>query len=523
MISGTCATKLRESTAMRHLALIPILIPFAGAVLLLLVRGGHRLRAGMANAVMFCSFIASGALLRQVLSTGRPVVFELGGWGAPFGIVIVADLLSATMAVMCQLVMCSGMVYALGCKDRCVRDHAFYPSFLMLATGLTGTMLTGDLFNLFVFAELMVISAAALTASADDRNGVEAAYKYFYMSTLAAVFLLLACGCLYVSYGTLNMADLARRVADSPHAPLLAAAMVLLLAFFMLKSAVLPFHFWQPDFHAAAPTPVSAMLSSVVVKLGIYGIIRMTTLLFVAQAGLIRELVLVLGLTGIVFGGLGAVGTNHAKRMLAYSTLGQIGFILVAIGWGGPAALVAAVVYALNHSLVKSALLMLAGAVASRAPAKSASFDALSGIGRAIPFAGTLFLVGGIALAGIPPTNGFVSKLLVFRSGLDGPYVTSLVILATASLLTFLYTLRAFQVIWWETSQAEAAVKPSGDCLVAPALLILLCLVFGIWADPLVKLARMTSQSLSDPAAYVQSVLEARREGMAGLYVGGSP
>ncbi len=508
---------------MRHLALIPILIPFAGAVFLLLVRGGHRLRAGTANAVMVCSFIASGALLQRVLSTGRPVVFELGGWGAPFGIVIVADLLSATMAVMCQLVMCSGMVYALGCKDRCISYHAFYPAFLLLATGLTGTMLTGDVFNLFVFAELMVISAASLTASADDRNGVEAAYKYFYMSTLAAVFLLLACGCLYVSFGTLNMADLARRISESPPAPLLPAATVLLLGFFMLKSAVVPFHFWQPDFHAAAPTPVSAMLSSVVVKLGVYGIIRMTTLLFASQAGLIREIVLGLGLAGIVFGGLGAIGTGHAKRMLAYSTLGQIGFILVAIGWGSPAALAAAIVYALNHSLVKSALLMLAGSVASRAPAKSASFDALRGLGRAMPFAGALFLAGGIALAGIPPTNGFISKLLVFRSALDGPHVVSLGILAAASLLTFLYTLRAFQAIWWETRQAEGSAKPSGDSPVAPALLILLCLVFGIWADPLVKLARITSQSISRPATYVQSVFDSRRQGINGHYDGGSP
>ena len=186
----------------------------------------------------------------------------------------------------------------------------------------------------------------------------------------------------------------------------------------MIKSAVFPFHFWQPDFHTAAPTAVSAMLSSVVVKLGVYGFLRMTTLLFVAQAGPLRALLLVLGVVGVVFGGLSAIGTHNVKRMLAYSTLAQVGFILVAIGWGTPLALAAAVVFSFNHSLIKAAMLMLAGDVASHASVKSASFAIVTGVGRALPLAGVLFFVGSLALAGIPPTNGFVSKMMLFSSGL---------------------------------------------------------------------------------------------------------
>ena len=188
----------------------------------------------------------------------------------------------------------------------------------------------------------------------------------------------------------------------------------------MVKSAVFPFHFWQPDFHTAAPTAVSAMLSSVVVKLGVYGFLRMTTLLFLPQAATIRSLLLALGVVGVVFGGLSALGTHNAKRMLAYSTLAQVGFILVGIGWGTPLAIAAAIVFAFNHSLIKAGMLMLAGYVASRASVKSASFDVVTGVGRSIPAAGVLFFIGSLGLAGIPPTNGFISKMFLFRSGIDG-------------------------------------------------------------------------------------------------------
>ncbi|MDW8396235.1 MAG: proton-conducting transporter membrane subunit, partial [Anaerolineae bacterium] len=375
------------------------------------------------------------------------------------------------------------------------------------ATGLTGAMLTGDLFNLFVFAELLVFAGAALTAVSDDKFGTEAAYKYFYISLIASISLLLACGSLYISYGTLNLADLARRVAADPSPPLVLPAMALLIVFFMVKGAVMPFHFWQPDFHTAAPTPVHAVLSSVVVKLGIYGFLRMTTLLFPNQADLFRPLLIVAGAVGVWFGGLGAVGTYDAKRMLAYSTLGQLGFILVAIGWGTPLALLAAIVYAFNHSLLKAAMLMLAGSVASRAPVKTAAFTAITGLGKAVPLAGLLFLLGGMGLAGIPPMNGFIGKLLIFRSGAEVADYGALAALGLAGIVTLVYVIRAFQRIWWTPLPDGVKPKPYGDRLVAPAVLIALSLLFGVWAEPLLALSQDVVTWVSAPEAYVRAVL----------------
>jgi multicomponent Na+:H+ antiporter subunit D len=493
---------------MSHLVLLPIIVPLAGAVVALFLMRAPRWQGVWTLGVMGTAVTASTILLWTVFQTGEPVVFYGGGWEAPFGIALVGDLLGALLALMSQAVLLMGTIYALGATDKNVRYPGFYPLFLMLTTGLTGAFLTGDLFNLFVFAELLVISGTVLTAISDDKLGTEAAYKYFYISLLSAAFLLLANGVLYVSYGTLNMADLAERIAADPTAPLLTTGIALLMATFMIKSAVFPFHFWQPDFHTAAPTAVSAMLSSVVVKLGVYGFMRMTTLLFAEQAALIQTLLIILGVIGIFYGGFSAIGTHNVKRMLAYSTLAQIGFILVGVGWGTPLSLVAALVFTINHSLIKAAMLMLAGFVASRASVKSAAFAVVTGLGRQLPLAGILFFVGALALAGIPPTNGFISKLLLFNSGVEATQLAVLSLMAVGSLATLIYTMRAFQRIWWEP-QVDTAVtlKPSGDRLIAPGILIGLTLLLGLWAEPLLQLAETTTRWLGQPELYITAVL----------------
>jgi multicomponent Na+:H+ antiporter subunit D len=490
-----------------HLALLPVLMPLAGLPVALLLRRRPHLQAGWTLGTLLTALLASLFLLFEINRTGRPVVFQSGGWPAPVGITLVGDWLAAIFAVMTLLVMVTGAIYAIGSKDAVTRYPTFYPLFLALTTGLVGTMLTGDLFNMYVFAELLVISGTVLTAASDDRFGTEAAYKYFYISLLASFFMLLAIGSLYVSYGTLNIADLASRIAADGQKPLLWPAIAFLTATFMVKSAVFPFHFWQPDFHAAATTAVSAMLSSVVVKLGVYGFLRMTTLLFIEQAEVIRGILLVLGIVGVVFGGLSAIGTHNVKRMLAYSTLAQVGFILVAIGWGSSLALATAVVFAFNHSLVKAAMLMLAGYVASRAAVKSAAFDVVTGIGKAVPAAGVLFFIGSLSLAGIPPTNGFISKMMLFNSGTAADSFGPLLLIGVPSILTMVYTIRAFQRIWWLQPDEGATAKPAGDRLIAPFILITLVVALGVWAQPLVGTALKTSAWLSDPAAYIQAVL----------------
>lgn len=489
------------------LVVLPILIPLTGAAVAILLRKKHAWQAGWTLVTMISSMVCSFLLLGAVWQGGEPLVLQPGGWPAPFGISLVADLLSAVFVVMTQLVMVTGILYALGSKDQVVTYPTFYPLFLTLATGLTGAMLTGDLFNMYVFAELLVISGTILTAISDDKFGTEAAYKYFYISLLASFFMLLALGSLYAGYGSLNMASLAASIAAKEVSPLLWPAIAFLMATFMIKSAVFPFHFWQPDFHTAAPTPVSAMLSSVVVKLGVYGFLRMTTLLFVAQAPAIRAILIVLGIAGVILGGLSALGTHNVKRMLAYSTLAQVGFILIGVGWGTALSITAAIIFAFNHSVIKAAMLMLAGYVASRASIKSAAFDIVTGVGRPLPVAGFLFFLSSLALAGIPPTNGFVSKMLFFESGIRAAAYEALLLVGLASIFTLMYTVRAFQRIWWQKPAAGISTKADGDRLLAPAILVTLILILGIWPQPLVAAAQLTAAWLGDPVLYIQAVL----------------
>lgn len=486
------------------LLLPPLLLPLAGVPLTLALRKQPRLQAFLAVALMFTALGFSLALLYTVLASG-PLALQMGAWPAPFGITLTADLLGVFMLVMSHIVLAAGFLYAAGSTEKVTHFPTFYTLFFALATGLSGAFLTGDLFNLFVFAEIIVISGAALTANADDPFGVEAAYKYFYISTLAAAFFLLGVGSLYVAYGTLNLADLAARIATNPSAPLAMVGLAFLTATFFIKSAAVPFHFWQPDFHAAAPTAISAMLSSLVVKVGVYGFFRLTTLLF-PHVELLKTVLIVIGVVGVLYGGFGAAGTHNVKRMLAYSTLAQIGFMLIGIGWATPLSLAAALVFTFNHALVKAAMLMLAGAMASRAAVKSASFSVVVGVGKYHPFAGFLFLLGGMALAGIPPLNGFISKLMIFWSGVQSAQYLPLAIIGVASIVTLTYVIRAFMKIWFETNP-EAKPK-AGDSLLAPALLIGLSLLLGIWAEPLVSLTQAVTAWMSEPVTYITIILK---------------
>ena len=251
------------------------------------------------------------------------------------------------------------------------------------------------------------------------------------------------------------------------------------------------------------------MLSSIVVKVGVYGIIRLVTLLFIEEAPLLERWLSMLGIIGIVFGSLGALRTYNAKRMLAYSTFAQIGFILVGIGWGGKLALIGAIVYAFNHAFIKSSLLMLMGVVASYTKTKTANFGDISGIGSRLPPAlGWLVLLGGLSLAGVPPLNGFISKLTLIQGGVESGDWQNLIIMVGAGILTLMYMIRAWQRIFQQNPLATTVeTKSTGDSYFAPLLLIVVCLLLGtVLAEPMIQLVSATVQQLQDPNIYISAV-----------------
>jgi multicomponent Na+:H+ antiporter subunit D len=488
------------------LVLVPVFLPLTAAALSVVLGRWIRLQHVIGLAALAGAWLASVMILYLNATQGIQI-YRVGGWAPPYGIVLAPDLAAALFEVMATTVVLCGMIYIFGCKDKCLTYPNFMPLFLCMASGLHGAFYTGDIFTLFVFQELMMVSSVVLVAISDNKLGVEAAIKYLLMSSMGSLLLLLGIGAIYATFGTLTLADIARLLAEGDRPLMAQVSAVLLMCSFLLKSAVFPFHFWQPDFHTAAPTPVHAILSSVVVKVGVFGLIRLTTLLFTAEAPLVRNLLLVLGVIGIYFGSLAALRTYDAKRMLAYSTFGQIGFILLGIGWGTPLALVGAIVYAFNHALIKSALLMLTGAVSSRMPNKSANLSELGGAGKASLALGALYFCGGLALAGVPPLNGFISKLTLIQGGIEAQSWLFVGLAVAAGLITLWYMMRTWQLVFQQAPHADLHLKPTGDSIVAPSILIALCVLLGVFAAPLIQLATDAVTQLAEPSLYIRAVL----------------
>lgn len=491
-----------------HFLLGALVTPLMGAIIALVFARSNRAQRSIGVLAGLIAWVFSIALLVQAHGSGIQT-YALGNWRPPYGIVLVADAFGALFAFMVTSIMIGGLLYTFHSRDKCMTFPAFMPLFLLMEVGLIGAMLTGDLFTLFVFMELMVLASVSLTAISDDQYGLEAALKYILISSMGTLFLLLGIAAMYATFGTLNMAEIAQTLLTGERPFLAPASAIMLLCAFLLKSAVFPFHFWQPDFHTTAPTPISAMLSSIVVKVGVYGIIRLVTLLFIEEAPLLERWLSTLGIIGIVFGSLGALRTYNAKRMLAYSTFAQIGFILVGIGWGEKLALIGAIVYAFNHAFIKSSLLMLMGVVSSYTTTKTANFADISGIGRKLPPAvGWLVLIGGLSLAGVPPLNGFISKLALIQGGVDRGDWQNLIIMVAAGILTVIYMIRAWQRIFQQNPLPDTAgAKNEGDSLFAPFLLVSVCLLLGtVLAEPLIQLIIETVRQLGDPQIYISAV-----------------
>lgn len=492
------------------LVLATVFLPFVGAAVALFVNRDMPKRY---TSLMFSfgAWLASLLLLIQVLDDSTQL-YRLGDWEPPYGIVLVADPLSALFGFMSSSVMLMGILYAVQCNDKCVKYPAFMSLFLGMETGLLGVMYTGDIFTMFVFIELTVISSVSLVAISDDKLGLEAGVKYILISSLGTIFLLLGIASIYVTFGTVNFADLARQLqAAEGEEPLLTrAAAIMMMCAFLLKSGTFPFHWWQPDFHTTAPTPVHAMLSSVVVKIGVYGLLRMTNLLFIEQRELLQNWMIILGIISIFFGSLSAMRTYNGKRILAYSTFAQVGFVLLGIGIGTPLALVAAIVYAFNHALIKSSLLMLMGVVASRNVEHTATLTKMAGTGTKMHWSiSLLFILGGMALAGMPPMNGFISKFLLVQSGLEAEEWIPIGLAVGGGLLTLIYMMKTWQYIFQQKpTEVSATVDVShGDGYLAPAILISASLLLGVFATPLYDAAVDIVDAMADPeGSYINVV-----------------
>lgn len=506
------------------LVMAPILLPFAAGVVLLALRDlSMPVRRLIAAAVAIAQIVVAVLLLRAV-SAGDILVYALGGWPAPWGIVLVADRLAAWMVLTTALLAVFALLYAGNGIDR--RGRHFHVLFQMQIFGLSGAFLTGDLFNLFVFFEVLLIASYGLLLHGGGADRVRAGLHYVVLNLLGSTLFLFAAGLCYGVLGTLNFADLAVKIAATPpeNLGLVRAAGLMLFGVFALKAALLPLHLWLPAAYASASAPVAALFA-IMTKVGAYAILRTHTLLFGQDAGPLANLfspwLLPLALTTLVVGMLGVVASMRLGQQAAYLVVASIGTLLIGFGLGTIDGIAAGLYYLPHSSFAAAALFLLTDVIAKRRGANADFFTPADDLPRAGLWGG-LFFVSAVLLAGLPPLSGFLGKLLILRAALDHPallWVWSIV-LGTA-LLGIIALARSGSLLFFRARAVHAtAVSPNRSSPPATKasmefapIIGLLALAGGltVWGGPVSDFARATASQLLQPAAYVTAVLGGAR------------
>ncbi len=495
---------------MSLLVALLVALPIATAVLTLVLWRWPVLQRGVAVVSSTALTLGSIALVLQVHATGIQIHI-LSGWPAPFGIVLVADLLSASLVAVSASVFLAALVYSLGYMPSGTTRFSYLPLFFFLHMGVNGAFLTGDLFNLFVFFEVMLLSIYGLVITSERdslisrKEKLEATFKYLVLNLIGSALMLLAIAILYGTTGTLNMAHLsiridALRALGATHLDL---AAFLFIVVFGLKAAAVPFHFWLPDVHPSAPTPISAVLSGILINVGAYGLIRLTTLLF-PGVQVVSEVILLVAIATLLLGAVLALGQLDITRLLAYSSISQMGFLLLGVGLATVQGLAAAVFFLINHALIKSMLFLAAGGIMH--VTRERSLDRMGGLARGAPLLALTFLIGVLALAGLPPVNGFISKLLVFQALIESGRLVYLLLALVGAFLGILYAFRAWLRIFWGRGSGGSEISVGGRQLAPIAALAGLCLVFGLLAEPLVGLTTAIAGQIMDPNVYIDAV-----------------
>ncbi|NQT19744.1 MAG: monovalent cation/H+ antiporter subunit D family protein [Planctomycetes bacterium] len=488
-----------------------VALPLAAAFLIPLL---SRLNRALAET----SSVVTGAAL-LLLAIGRinapAAVYNMGDWRPPFGINIVSDSLSSLMLLLIAAISLCVIVYALSYMKSYTARPKFYTLLMLMIAGMNGVVLSGDIFNLYVFLEIAAISSYALVAFGTEDEELEAAFKYLVLGGVASSFILLGIAFLYSLTGTLNLAQLAQELEGMSGNRMLLLVSAFFIMGFGLKAALVPFHAWLPDAHPSAPAPISAMLSGLLIKaLGVYVLIRLfyTVLDIGPVAGTI---LMVLGLLSMVIGVFLAVGQWDFKRLLAYHSISQMGYVMLGIGLGTPLGIAGAIFHLINHGVFKSLLFLCSGAVENRTGTRN--LKELSGLCHRMPVTSASCCVASLSISGVPPFNGFWSKLIIIVAAVQASTTTSLgnvaYVIAGITVLVSFMTLVSFAkvqkyVLFGKLPERLAKIKevPAAMC-VSLIVLAILCLSLGVLSPIMLKrFIEPARDAAVDRKAYIERV-----------------
>lgn len=445
-------------------------------------------------------------VLLSILVLGQNVTYEIGKWNVPFGIVLVLDGLSALMLLMVSVIAFMSSIYSARYMEHYTGKHKYYSLFLLMVAGMNGVILTGDLFNMFVFLEMVAIAAYSLFGFGCRKEQFEASFKYLVLGSVASALILLGIALLYGLTGTLNMADIANRLTGGN---LVLFSLSLFIMGFGLKAAIVPFHAWLPDAHTLAPAPISAMHSGVVIKvLGIYTLGRVVFNVF-GLSDISSEVLLLFGTISMVVGVFLAIGQRDFKRLLAYDTISQMGYVVVGIGLGTPLGILGGLFHLLNHAVFKSLLFLDAGSVEYATGTRR--LDKMGGLAQKMHVTGFSSMVASLSISGIPPFNGFWSKLIIIWACVESGHP----VYAFWGTLVGIMTIASFMKVqrygflgklgdaWKDVHEVPGLMR------VAMIILTLLCIFMGLMLLPgprdtvLIPAVR----ALTDGQEYIRLVL----------------
>ena len=484
-----------------HLPVLQVIVPLMAAPLCLFLTR-PRLVWLFALIVSGLAFLISSILLQQVMASGT-IVYEMGGWDAPWGIEYRIDQLNAFVLLIISAVSTVVLLAAhtsIRQEIPADRHTLFYILYLLSLAGMLGIVATGDAFNVFVFLEISSLSAYALIALGKDRHALWASYQYLIMGTIGATFILIGIGLMYQMTGTLNMHDLSMRLPEVAHTRTVFTAFAFVIVGLCLKLALFPLHLWLPNAYAYAPSIVTAFFAATATKVAIYLLIRFTFsvfgLSFSFTAVPLQILFVVLGLSGIFAASTAAIYQQNVKHLFAYSSIAQIGYMIVGFSVSTTTGLMATLLHLFNHALMKSALFLALGAVMYRIG--SVQLSQFHGLGRQMPYTMAAIVIGGLSLIGVPLTVGFVSKWYLVLATIENGWWPVAVLILLGSLLAIVYVWRIVEVAYFKPPLAgRESIKEAPLSFLIPIwILVIANIYFGVDTRLSVQVAQAASQSL---------------------------
>lgn len=488
--------------------LVCVLTPLVAALAALAAGSRRKVAASIATVASAIGTAASFVIIVEVGKGALPVV-HLGNWPAPYGIAFAADGLTALMLGVSNFVTLAVTVFSWKGVSPFFLHRRFHVLILTLLLGVNGAFLTTDLFNLYVWFEVLLLSSFVLMSTVQGKEARAGAWRYVLLNLVSSILFLCAAGFIYGKTGTLNLAHLATVFRETDDNFLLLSSSALLFAAFAIKSSLIPFAFWLPASYPHAPIAVSALFAGLLTKVGVYAFFRCFGMVFAdGTAFAHQEVLLVLGIVTMVGGVLGAVAQDSMRRILSFHIISQVGYMILALALFTPLAVAAGIFYIVHHIVVKTNLFLVAGLVERHAG--SSELPKVQGVLRSFPLAAAVFAVAALSLAGLPPLSGFWAKFALLEAALKTGAWWSTAAILLVGLLTLFSMLKIWTNVFWREPDDSPKKAVTGSLLVPGVALALVTITLGVAAGPLFAYAEQAAASLMEPGAYIEAVLGPR-------------